>query len=95
MDKDKLALASFRPREALLCCIGPLVAVALGASGFAAAALFAKWRPLFLTITGLLLVAAWYLTYWRPKGATARRTGAHETLWPSGIKSSFGSRLLS
>jgi hypothetical protein len=39
------------------------VAVIVGASGFAAAGLFAQWRPLFLTVTALTLAAAWYLTY--------------------------------
>jgi mercuric ion transport protein len=48
---------------ASLCCIGPLVAVVVGASGFAAAGLFAQWRPLFLKVTALTLAAAWYLTY--------------------------------
>jgi mercuric ion transport protein len=77
MDKDKLALGGsvLSAIAASLCCIGPLVAVALGASGFAAAALFAKWRPLFLTITALLLVAAWYLTYWRPKAGNCSTNG--------------------
>ena len=55
---------------ASLCCIGPLVAVIVGASGFAAAGLFAQWRPLFLTITVLMLVAAWYLTYRHPKAGS-------------------------
>jgi mercuric ion transport protein len=54
---------------ASLCCIGPLVAVALGASGFAASALFEKWRPLFLGVTFVLLALAWYLTYRKPKVA--------------------------
>jgi len=69
MDKDKLALGGsvLSAIAASLCCIGPLVAVIVGASGFAAAGLFAQWRPLFLTITALMLAAAWYLTYRRPK----------------------------
>ena len=77
MDKDKLALGGsvLSAITASLCCIGPIVAVVLGASGFAAAALFAKWRPLFLTITGILLVAAWYLTYWRPKAGNCSTDG--------------------
>lgn len=54
---------------ASLCCIGPLVAVALGAGGFAAAAVFEKWRPLFLAVTFALLALAWYLTYRKPKAA--------------------------
>ncbi|HUZ06198.1 MAG TPA: mercuric transporter MerT family protein [Candidatus Paceibacterota bacterium] len=52
---------------ASLCCIGPLVAVLLGASGFAASAVFEKWRPVFLGVTFALLALAWYLTYRKPK----------------------------
>lgn len=54
---------------ASLCCIGPLVAVLLGAGGFAASAAFEKWRPVFLGITFVLLALAWYLTYRKPKTA--------------------------
>src|SRR5690242_4579442 len=54
---------------ASLCCIGPLVAVALGAGGFAASAVFEKWRPVFLGVTFALLTLAWYLTYRKPKAA--------------------------
>lgn len=56
---------------ASLCCIGPLVAVALGAGGFAASAVFEKWRPVFLGVTFALLALAWYLTYRKPKAACA------------------------
>src|SRR5712692_3043409 len=56
---------------ASLCCIGPLVAVVLGASGFAASAVFEKWRPVFLVVTFALLALAWYLTYRNPKAACA------------------------
>lgn len=52
---------------ASLCCIGPVVAVALGAGGFAASAIFEKWRPVFLGVTFALLALAWYLTYRKPK----------------------------
>jgi mercuric ion transport protein len=51
------------------CCIGPLVAVALGAGGFAASAVFEKWRPVFLGVTFTLLGLAWYLSYRKPKAA--------------------------
>ncbi len=54
---------------ASLCCIGPLVAVLLGAGGFAASAVFEKWRPVFLAVTFALLALAWYLTYRKPKAA--------------------------
>ena len=75
MDKSKAlqkatlgggVLAAF---TASLCCIGPLVAVLLGASGFAASAVFEKWRPVFLSVTFALLVLAWYQTYRKPKAA--------------------------
>ena len=56
---------------ASLCCIGPLVAVALGAGGFAASAVFEKWRPVFLGVTFALLALAWYLTYRKPKADCA------------------------
>lgn len=52
---------------ASLCCIGPLVVVAFGAGGFAASALFEKWRPVFLVITFALLTLAWFMTYRKPK----------------------------
>jgi copper chaperone CopZ len=69
MNKDKLSLGGsvLSAIAASLCCIGPLVTVIVGASGFAAAGLFAQWRPLFLTITALMLAAAWYLAYRHPK----------------------------
>lgn len=54
---------------ASLCCIGPLIAVFLGASGFAVSAVFEKWRPVFLGVTFALLALAWYLTYREPKAA--------------------------
>lgn len=57
--------------SASLCCIGPLTAVALGAGGFAASTVFAKWRWAFLLVTFALLGVAWYLTYRKPKVACA------------------------
>jgi MerT mercuric transport protein len=56
---------------ASLCCIGPLVAVALGAGGFVASSPFEKWRTVFLGVTFALLALAWYLTYRKPKAACA------------------------
>lgn len=56
---------------ASLCCIGPLLAVALGAGGFAASAVFEKWRPVFLGLTVVLLAMAWYLAYRKPRTACA------------------------
>lgn len=56
---------------ASLCCIGPLVALALGVGGFAASSWFAEWRPYFLAASFALLGAAWYFTYRRPRAAAA------------------------
>jgi mercuric ion transport protein len=74
---------------ASLCCIVPLVFVALGVSGAALAVRFEPLRPYFLTITYGLLGGAFYLTY-RPASAvcepgetcepTARGTG-RVALW--------------
>lgn len=60
--------------SASLCCIGPLIAVGLGAGGFAASTVFAKWRWVFLLGTFALLGVAWYLTYRKPKQACAEGT---------------------
>jgi len=53
--------------SASLCCLGPIIAVSIGASGFAAASAFARWRPLFLVLTFALLGLAWFLSYRKPK----------------------------
>ena len=50
---------------ASLCCLGPLVAIALGLSTFGAAAAFESMRPYLLGLTALLLVGPFYLTYRR------------------------------
>lgn len=65
---------------ASLCCIGPLLSLTLGLGSFAASAWFARWRPVFLVVTFVLLGLAWYLTYRRPKvdcadGSCARPPG--------------------
>lgn len=54
---------------ASLCCLGPLVAVAFGASasGFAASTAFEKWRPALLSLTFAMLALAWYLAYRKPR----------------------------
>lgn len=47
------------------------MAVLLGASGFAAAGFFSKWRPVLLTTTFTFLALAWFLTYRKPKSVCA------------------------
>ena len=78
----------FAGLAASLCCVGPLLSLSLGLGSFAASAWFAQWRPVFLTVTFVLLGLAWYLTYRRPKvdcadGSCARPPGkaARVSLW--------------
>lgn len=44
-----------------LCCVGPLVAVALGVSGAGLAATFDPLQPYFIAATGLFLGAGFWL----------------------------------
>jgi len=63
--KDKVVLGGsiMAAIAASLCCIGPLVAVAIGLGTFSAAAAFAALRPYLIGLTALLLAGAFYLTY--------------------------------
>jgi mercuric ion transport protein len=63
--KDKVVLGGsiIAAIAASLCCLGPLVAVALGIGAFGAAAAFESIRPYLLGLTALLLAVAFYLTY--------------------------------
>lgn len=54
---------------ASVCCIGPVLALTVGAGGFAASSWFAQWRPFFLVASSILLAFAWYVTYRRPRDA--------------------------
>ena len=67
LQKASLGGSVFAAVTASLCCIGPLLAALVGAGGFAAASSFEKWRPLFLAISFVLLAAAWFLIYRKPK----------------------------
>jgi len=69
MQKEKLtALGSVAAAiGASICCIGPLVAVLLGTGSLAAASGLQRWRPVLLGVTFVMLAAAWYLTYRKPK----------------------------
>lgn len=50
------------------CCWLPLLLVALGVSGVAVSATLEQYRPIFLTVTFVLLGAAFYFTYRRNAG---------------------------
>ncbi len=51
---------------ASLCCILPVIAVALGLTGFAASQFFERWRPVLLGVTFALLAVGFYFAY-RPR----------------------------
>ncbi len=71
MEKDKpLTVASVLTAGlASICCIGPIVALALGAGAFGAAAALESWRPYLLGLTAFMLGLAFYRAYRRPGGA--------------------------
>ena len=54
---------------ASLCCVGPLVFVALGLGAFGASAIFEALRPYLLSTAGLLLAFGFYRAYFRRSGA--------------------------
>lgn len=60
-------LAAF---AASLCCVGPLLAAALGLGVFTAAGFFHTLRPLFLTLAVFLIAAAWVWD-WRKRRRAA------------------------
>lgn len=57
------------------CCWLPLSLLALGISGGAVAAAFQKWRPVFLPVAFLLLGAAFWVTYKKPKPVSPEEAG--------------------
>lgn len=48
---------------ASVCCLGPIVLVGLGLGGAGLAAGIAKYRPIFLGVTAILIGIAFYLAY--------------------------------
>ena len=51
---------------ASLCCILPVLATVAGVGAIAAGAVFDRWRPYLLALTGLLLAGGFFLT-WRDR----------------------------
>lgn len=62
-DKTVLGGSIIAAIAASFCCIGPLVAVVLGAGTLGAATAFEAARPYLLAMTAVLLAGAFYLTY--------------------------------
>ncbi|UPT75372.1 MAG: mercuric transporter MerT family protein [Elusimicrobiota bacterium] len=64
MDKKLIGLAALASAGlASICCLGPLIAAGLGLGSLGLAAGLSKYRPLFLTMTGVVLAVAFYLAY--------------------------------
>jgi mercuric ion transport protein len=77
---NKLAAASVGGAVAAafaasLCCVGPIVLAALGVGGAGLLVKFEAYRPYLATLTVLLLVAGFYLTYRRPRLAHGTAAG--------------------
>lgn len=69
--KERLATggAVAAAAAASLCCIGPLIFVALGLGAFGASAVFETLRPYLLSAAVLLLAFGFYRDYFRRSGA--------------------------
>ena len=67
-DNARFALAGavIAAVTASLCCILPVIAVALGLTGFAASQFFERWRTALLGVTFALLAVGFYFAY-RPR----------------------------
>lgn len=78
--KENLALSSSLVASILasLCCIGPVVALALGLGSFGLGSFFETLRPYLLLLTALLLGTAFYFTY-RRKPAVVCENGVCKT----------------
>jgi mercuric ion transport protein len=63
--KTVLAGSILTSIAASICCIGPFLAIVFGLGTFVGASSFDALRPYLLGLTGLLIVAAFYLTYWK------------------------------
>ncbi len=59
---------------ASVCCIGPLVLAGLGLGSLGAAAGLARYRPLFLVLTAIILAIGFYMAYRKRSVACADGT---------------------
>lgn len=73
---------------ASLCCVGPLVLLALGVSGAWIAQLTAlePIRPVFIGVTLLLLSLAFYKLYIEPRACAPTKGGAGACVAPAGLR---------
>ncbi|MCI0350505.1 MAG: cation transporter [Acidobacteriales bacterium] len=73
MTKERWAMggAVLAAFAASLCCVGPLLFVALGLEAFGAASLFESMRPWLLGVTAVFLAVGFYRTYFKREQACA------------------------
>jgi len=73
MNKERWAMggAVLAAFAASLCCVGPLLFVALGLGAFGAASLFESMRPWLLGVTAVFLAVGFYRTYFKREQACA------------------------
>lgn len=73
MNKERWAMggAVLTAFAASLCCVGPLLFVALGLGAFGAASVFESMRPWLLGITAVFLAVGFYRTYFKREQACA------------------------
>ncbi|WP_275272332.1 mercuric transporter MerT family protein [Limnobacter sp. P1] len=75
------ALAAF---GASVCCLGPLLLLAVGVGSSASIGIFAAlepYRPVFMVITISLLAFAYYKMFWRKEGCNACSRGQKLIYW--------------
>ncbi len=61
---------------ASMCCIGPVLFVALGLGSFTAAGYFESIRPYLIGVAGIFLALAWYRVFYRKPKKCAHRGGS-------------------
>lgn len=73
MSKERWAMggAVLAAFAASLCCVGPLLFVALGLGAFGAASIFESMRPWLLSVTAVFLAVGFYRTYFKRESSCA------------------------
>ena len=73
MTKERWAMggAVLTAFAASLCCVGPLLFIALGLGAFSAASIFESMRPWLLGVTAVFLAIGFYRAYFKPAQACA------------------------
>jgi mercuric ion transport protein len=75
------ALAAF---GASICCLGPLLLLAVGVGGSSSLSIFTAlepYRPIFIAITLSLLALAYYKMFWRKADCESCSRGQKRLFW--------------